>query len=96
MVGNAAALGEWDPGNAVPMQWTDGHVWVTTVELDLPLSASDKPDLIQYKYVLMSNGQVSKWESCENRCLYQPSSGYSWVCENIWDDHNAVGVITPN
>lgn len=31
MVGNEAMFGLWEPKKAVPMEWSDGHIW--TVEL---------------------------------------------------------------
>merc|ERR1719160_109293 len=88
VVGNVAALGHWDPNKAAAMQWIDGHVWVTTVELEFPPASSGKS--LEYKYVLMSDGEVNKWESCENRrlCLVEKCS--SLVCHNIWDDLNSV------
>jgi hypothetical protein len=31
MVGDDTMLGLWDPSSAIPLNWSDGHVW--TVEL---------------------------------------------------------------
>jgi hypothetical protein len=47
IVGNKEALGEWDPSKAVAMRWTDGHIWVTTIELELPPAASG--EFLEYK-----------------------------------------------
>jgi hypothetical protein len=84
VVGNVEALGEWDPTKAAVMRWTDGHIWVTTVDLELPPAASGKT--LEYKYVLMSHGRMKCWEECENRSLCQARSGSSLVCNNIWGD----------
>jgi len=86
VVGNVSKLGQWDPSGAATMQWTDGHVWVAEVELEFPPAALAVP--IEYKYVVMSYGQVSRWEQGENRRLSQPQSGSSLVCQNVWDDVN--------
>jgi hypothetical protein len=85
VVGNVAALGQWDPINAAAMQWTDGHVWVGTVDLEFPPAASGNE--LEYKFVLMCNGQLKSWESCENRILMQPSSDGSLEVQNVWDSH---------
>jgi hypothetical protein len=97
VIGNVAALGQWDPSAAPAMQWTDGHVWVTTVDLELPPAASGKENQepstgkpLEYKYVLMSHGQVNRWESCLNRCLSHPNCGSSLVCHNVWNDVNSI------
>lgn len=29
IVGDDPLLGEWDPSEAVPFNWSDGHVWTT-------------------------------------------------------------------
>lgn len=33
VVGSDPRLGTWNVGQAVSMQWTEGHVWVCDVEL---------------------------------------------------------------
>lgn len=43
LVGGHPALGSWDVANALPMSWSDGHVWKGSVELP-----ADTLDL-QYK-----------------------------------------------
>lgn len=82
VVGSAASLGDWDPSRAAAMEWTDGHVWVTTVDLELFQETSGKP--VEYKYVLMSNGHVKEWEPSGNHSAFQPTSGSSLVCHNVW------------
>jgi hypothetical protein len=82
VVGNVAILGHWDPHNGAAMQWTDGHIWVTTVDFSMPLSASDKS--LEYKYVLMSNGQVEGWEPRDNRVLCKLHSGSQWRRSEMW------------
>eukprot|EP00878_Enallax_costatus_P007757 GHUV01008120.1.p1 GENE.GHUV01008120.1~~GHUV01008120.1.p1 ORF type:complete len:351 (+),score=112.15 GHUV01008120.1:725-1777(+) len=59
LVGGHPALGNWDVSHALPMTWTDGHVWKASI--DLPADILD----VQYKAVLCSsNKQV--WEKGDN------------------------------
>lgn len=59
LVGGHPALGSWDVANALPMSWSDGHVWKGSVELP-----ADTLDL-QYKAVLCSNDK-QVWEKGSN------------------------------
>ena len=43
------------------LAWTPGHVWVSKQ----PIVTDD--DMFQYKYVLMKDGKVEKWERGINR-----------------------------
>lgn len=84
VVGNVAALGEWDPSSAPAMQWTDGHIWKCTVELEFPPATSDVSIHLQYKYVLMSNNHLISWESCKNRVLFSHPDCGPWRVCNVW------------
>ncbi|XP_020097339.1 uncharacterized protein LOC109716361 isoform X2 [Ananas comosus] len=35
LVGDDSNISSWDPSKAIPLEWSDGHVWTT--ELDLPI-----------------------------------------------------------
>lgn len=85
IVGNTEKLGQWNPNDALTMKHmhtTEGDKWVATVDLDLPTAASDKH--VEYKYVIMSEGQLKTWEHAENRVLTQPRSCSSIVCQDVW------------
>lgn len=82
LVGNVATLGQWDPSRAVPMQWTDGHIWLTGVELEFP--SAESGETLEYKYVVMS-GKHQRWESCYNRVISQPPFGSALICRNVWN-----------
>ena len=46
VVGDAEALGEWEPENAYKLKWTEGHIWTGRVELPAnvaPCSTSSSP-----------------------------------------------------
>lgn len=84
VVGNVAALGEWDPRSAPAMQWTDGHIWKGTLELEFPPATSDVSIHLEYKYVLMSNNHIISWESCKNRVLFSHPDCGPWRVCNVW------------
>lgn len=86
VVGNVPELGEWDPEKAASMKWTDGHVW----EIVLPLVIPDEP--LEYKYVLMHQGNIKCWEPVGNRVHHsQQLFGSSTLsCHNVWGQLEAV------
>ncbi|MFJ1702170.1 carbohydrate-binding module family 20 domain-containing protein [Kitasatospora sp. NPDC088346] len=68
VVGNTAALGNWDTGKALPLSSAAYPVW----KLDLSLPAGTA---FEYKYVRKeANGTVT-WESGANRTATVPSGG---------------------
>ncbi|KAF7119597.1 hypothetical protein RHSIM_Rhsim13G0070300 [Rhododendron simsii] len=60
LVGDDPMLGSWNPSNAIPLNWSDGHLW--TVELDLPVGRS-----IQFKYVLKRGTGEILWQPGPDR-----------------------------
>lgn len=60
VVGSIAQLGKWKE-YTYDLVWTAGHVWVSKT----PILVSTP--LFQYKYVLMKDGQVERWERGVNR-----------------------------
>ncbi|KAK8685313.1 hypothetical protein V6N13_041316 [Hibiscus sabdariffa] len=56
LVGNLPMLGLWDPESALPLTWSEGHVW--TAELDIPVGVP-----IQFKFFL---------KTCTGNLLWQP------------------------
>eukprot|EP00879_Flechtneria_rotunda_P010925 GHRR01011416.1.p1 GENE.GHRR01011416.1~~GHRR01011416.1.p1 ORF type:complete len:304 (+),score=119.92 GHRR01011416.1:397-1308(+) len=60
LVGSHPCLGEWSAEAALPLTWTDGHVWQASIEV--PADCID----LEYKAVLRSpNGNVL-WEKGNN------------------------------
>jgi len=60
IVGDAEALGSWDPGNSVCMEWREGDVW--TAEVELPLK-----ETIEYKYIVKhEDARDVEWQPGEN------------------------------
>ncbi|KAK9159047.1 hypothetical protein Scep_005621 [Stephania cephalantha] len=70
MVGDDASLGVWDPENAIPLEWSDGHIW--TAELDIPTGKS-----IQFKFILKGATGEIVWQPGPDRVLQ------TWETKNL-------------
>ncbi|WDZ83414.1 carbohydrate-binding module family 20 domain-containing protein [Micromonospora cathayae] len=68
VVGNVAALGGWNPANAVPLSSASYPVWRATVNLP-PNTA------VEYKYLKKNPDGSVTWESGGNRSFTTPASG---------------------
>jgi alpha-amylase len=75
IVGNTAALGNWNPAAAVALSSATYPVWRATVSL--PASTS-----VQYKYIKKNGSQVI-WESDPNRSRTTPAVS---PCTATWTD----------
>ena len=75
VVGNTAALGNWDPANAVALSSASYPVWTGSVAL--PAGTS-----VQYKYIKKQDSTVI-WESDPNRTRTTPSAS---PCTATWSD----------
>ncbi|XVE97060.1 hypothetical protein REPUB_Repub02eG0278000 [Reevesia pubescens] len=86
MVGDHPMLGLWDPESAIPLTWSEKHVW--TVELDIPVGVS-----IQFKFILKTINGNLLWQPGPDRILK------SWETENTvivcedWEEADYQKVI---
>ncbi|XP_030476747.1 uncharacterized protein LOC115693814 isoform X2 [Syzygium oleosum] len=62
VVGDDPALGSWDPSSAVPLDWSDGHIW--SVELDIPIGRDT-----QFKFILRQGDGEIQWQPDPDRIL---------------------------
>ncbi|KAI9083753.1 hypothetical protein K1719_034221 [Acacia pycnantha] len=62
IVGDHPMIGAWDPSNALPMAWSEGHHWF--VETDVPAEKS-----IQYKFILKSVSGDIIWQPGPDRIV---------------------------
>ncbi|XVF08260.1 hypothetical protein REPUB_Repub06bG0211500 [Reevesia pubescens] len=69
MVGDHPMFGLWDPESAIPLTWSEGHVW--TLELDIPVGVS-----IQFKFILKTSTGNLLWQPGPDRIFK------SWNTEN--------------
>ncbi|CAG9466243.1 unnamed protein product [Pedinophyceae sp. YPF-701] len=85
VVGDGAALGEWDVSQAHEMTWGEGHVWST--ELDVP------GGLDAYFKLVMINGDGSAtWESGDNRVVAVAEGASAVAVECEWNNTAATAV----
>ncbi|KAL8167953.1 hypothetical protein V2J09_009452 [Rumex salicifolius] len=74
VAGDHMALGLWNPIDAAPMVWSDGHVW--TADLELPAGK-----LIQFKFIFRDISGEILWQPGPNRVLQtQETSKVTVVC----------------
>ncbi|RDX63610.1 hypothetical protein CR513_57939, partial [Mucuna pruriens] len=62
VVGSDALFGSWDPAKAIPMAWSEGHVW--TVSMGVPAGK------FQFKYILKRKGGEIVWQPGPDRTLH--------------------------
>ncbi|KAL8093022.1 hypothetical protein AgCh_035052 [Apium graveolens] len=86
IVGDDPLLGQWDPSEAVPFNWSDGHVWTT--ELDIPIEKC-----IKYKIILKDGSENITWQPGPNRILQTSGTQNTiTVCED-WDSAELQKII---
>ncbi|OAY79465.1 uncharacterized protein LOC109718409 [Ananas comosus] len=78
LVGDDPNIGSWDPSKAIPLEWSDGHVWTT--ELDLPIGK-----LIQFKFVLRGLSGEINWQPGPDRVLETWETAKTIVVSEDWD-----------
>ncbi|XP_061362810.1 uncharacterized protein LOC133306500 [Gastrolobium bilobum] len=86
IVGDDPKLGSWDPLDALPMTWSDGHIW--TVELDMPTGKS-----IQFKFILKGKGGDIIWQPGSDRIINTwETVNRITVCED-WENAELQKII---
>ncbi|TKY63476.1 Cyclomaltodextrin glucanotransferase [Spatholobus suberectus] len=86
VVGNDPMLGSWDPIDALPMTWSEGHVW--TVEVDMPAGKS-----IQFKFILKGKGGNIIWQPGSDRMIQTwETINRIIVCED-WENAELQKII---
>ncbi|KAL7169673.1 hypothetical protein ACSBR2_034660 [Camellia fascicularis] len=78
IVGDDIMFGSWDPLSAIPLDWSDGHVW--TVELDIPIGKS-----IQFKFILKGSTGNILWQPGPNRILETWETKNTVLVSEDWD-----------
>ena len=69
VVGNVPELGNWNPANAVPLNWVDSDTWSGPVTFTTSAGQG-----IQFKFIVRQ-GSSTIWEGGGNRSYTVPSSG---------------------
>ncbi|XP_057535273.1 uncharacterized protein LOC130813455 [Amaranthus tricolor] len=82
IVGDDPILGSWNPSHAIPLNWSEGHIW--SLLLELPVGKS-----IQYKILLKKQTGEILWQPGSDRSIQ------TWDTENVitvtedWDTAEA-------
>ncbi|XP_074583098.1 phosphoglucan, water dikinase, chloroplastic-like [Curcuma longa] len=79
IVGDHPMFGLWDPKNAVPLEWSAGHVWTT--ELNLPAGK-----MIPFKFILRGPAGNISWQPGPNRCLQTWETTKTIIVSEDWDN----------
>jgi hypothetical protein len=79
VVGGDCQFGDWDPSAAVPLNWSEGHLW--TVEVDVPEGKK-----FEYKYVLSGQEGEVDWQPGLNHVLEVAAGAGSLVVSEPWEE----------
>ncbi|XP_074583097.1 uncharacterized protein LOC141839282 [Curcuma longa] len=79
IVGDHPLFGLWDPTNAVPLEWSTGHVWTT--ELNLPAGK-----MIPFKFILRGPAGNISWQPGPNRCFQTWETTKTIIVSEDWDN----------
>ncbi|XP_024975044.1 uncharacterized protein LOC112513125 isoform X2 [Cynara cardunculus var. scolymus] len=86
IVGDDPIFGLWDPTNAIPLTWSEGHVW--TVDLDIPIGKC-----IKFKFVMQERNGKFTWQPGPDRILEcWESEKIITLCED-WENPNSRRII---
>ncbi|KAJ4704461.1 Phosphoglucan, water dikinase, chloroplastic-like protein [Melia azedarach] len=79
LVGDDPMLGSWDPTSAIPMEWSDGHIW--TVEFDIPVGKS-----IQFKFILKESTGDIVWQPGQDRIFQTWEAKNTMTISEDWEN----------
>ncbi|KAI3666986.1 hypothetical protein L6452_42027 [Arctium lappa] len=86
IVGDDPIFGLWDPSNAIPLTWSDGHVW--TVDLDIPVGKC-----IKFKFIMQERNGKFTWQPGPDRILEcWESEKIITLCED-WENPDSRRII---
>lgn len=86
IVGDDPMLGLWDPSDAIPLEWSDGHIW--TVELDIPVDKS-----IQFKLILKGTTGYLFWQPGPDRILRTWETKNTITVYEVWENADCQKII---
>ncbi|XP_042014423.1 uncharacterized protein LOC121762571 [Salvia splendens] len=86
IVGDDPNLGLWDPSEGVPLNWSEGHVWTTQV--DVPCGK-----VISYKFVLEDMAGAVMWQPGPDRLLETWDTGKTISVSEDWDSPDSQIVV---
>ncbi|XP_059626498.1 uncharacterized protein LOC132269353 [Cornus florida] len=86
VVGNDPIIGSWNPSDAIPLTWSDGHIW--TAKLDLPIGRS-----VQFKYILKQETGDIVWQPGPDRIFHTWQTENTIVVEEDWENAELQKII---
>ncbi|KAK6943101.1 Carbohydrate binding module family 20, partial [Dillenia turbinata] len=86
IVGDDPMLGLWDPESAIPLEWSDGHLW--TLEMDIPMEKS-----IQYKFILKGITGKILWQPGPDRILQTWETNNTISVTEDWEDAGLQKIV---
>ncbi|KAL0344469.1 UNVERIFIED_CONTAM: hypothetical protein Sradi_4278200 [Sesamum radiatum] len=79
VVGDDPVLGLWDTSDAVPLNWSDGHVWIADIEVP-----SGKA--LTYKFILKGDTSTISWQPGPDRILETWDTDKTITVFEDWDN----------
>ncbi|KAG5583700.1 hypothetical protein H5410_044134 [Solanum commersonii] len=86
LVGDDPMLGLWDPSNAVPLEWSEGHVW--NVELDIPSGKT-----ISYKFIMTVDDETLLWQQGPDRIIQTWETKKTITVSEDWDNAELQTIV---
>ncbi|KAH0632170.1 hypothetical protein KY289_035112 [Solanum tuberosum] len=86
LVGDDPMLGLWDPSNAVPLEWSEGHVW--NVELDIPSGKT-----ISYKFIMTVDDETILWQQGPDRIIQTWETKNTITVSEDWDNAELQTIV---
>ncbi|XP_077215358.1 uncharacterized protein LOC143849936 isoform X2 [Tasmannia lanceolata] len=79
LVGEDPIFGLWDPLKAIPLDWSEGHVWA--LELDIPVGKT-----IQFKFILKGIRGEIEWQPGPDRILQPWETKNTIIIFEDWEN----------
>ncbi|KAK1256694.1 hypothetical protein QJS04_geneDACA024378 [Acorus gramineus] len=79
ITGDDPIFGHWDPVSAIPLEWSDDHIWVA--DLDIPVGKE-----IHFKFILRGRTGEILWQPGPDRVLQTWETENTIVVSEDWDD----------
>ncbi|KAK1306521.1 hypothetical protein QJS10_CPA10g01424 [Acorus calamus] len=79
ITGDDPIFGHWDPVSAIPLEWSDDHIWAA--DLDMPVGKE-----IHFKFILRGLTGELLWQPGPDRVLQTWETENTIVVSEDWDD----------
>lgn len=89
LVGDSPMLGLWDPESAVPMNWSEGHIW--SAEMLMPVG-----QLVNFKFILKSSTEEVMWQPGPDRNVTTWQSANGIVVSEDWENFEDQKLMEEN